>query len=102
MGQEDKRGKTKQTIDYIFYTNDFKCSRVLDITKDKIEDMKMPGWKYPSDHFMISADLTFTPQNGRRDAVITDIRNRRRRMAQREFSDRRDSPVMVRLLQEVC
>merc|ERR1711964_456567 len=26
---------------------------------------------------------------------------RRRRMAQREFSDRRDSPVMVRLLQEI-
>jgi len=29
------------------------------------------------------------------------LRARRRRMAQREFSDRRDSPVMVRLLEEI-
>merc|ERR1711964_125887 len=27
--------------------------------------------------------------------------DRRRRMSQREFSDRRDSPVMVRLLQQI-
>merc|ERR1711964_586515 len=30
-----------------------------------------------------------------------DLRTRRRRMAQREFSSRRDSPVMTRLLQEI-
>jgi len=86
--QKDKRGKTKQTIDYIFYTEEFECSRVLNITKEKIEPVHMPGWKYPSDHFCIAADLTFS-------------RQRRRRMAQREFSSRRDSPVMVRLLQQI-
>merc|ERR1711964_790675 len=32
---------------------------------------------------------------------IQAIPKRRRRMAQREFSNRRDSPVMVRLLQEI-
>jgi len=88
--QEDKRGITNQTIDYIFYTSkDFECSRVLDMPKENIEPLFMPGWKYPSDHFCIAADLTFNkPAN-------------RRRMAQREFSNRRDSPVMVRLLQEI-
>merc|ERR1711964_146907 len=29
------------------------------------------------------------------------LKDKRRRMAQREFSSRRDSPVMVRLLQEI-
>jgi len=34
------------------------------------------------------------------DAVISGLGGRRR-MAQREFSDKRDSPVMVRLLEEI-
>merc|ERR1711964_146170 len=89
--QVDKRGKTTQTIDYIFYTaNHFECTRVLDMPPlDTIEPLLlMPGWKYPSDHFMICADLKFTGKP-------------RRRMAQREHSNRRDSPVMTRLLQEI-
>jgi len=88
--QKDKRGKTKQTIDYIFYTEEFECSRVLNITKEKIEPVHMPGWKYPSDHFCIAADLTFSTAP-----------TKTRRMAQREFSSRRDSPAMVRLLQQI-
>merc|ERR1711964_158923 len=84
--QVDKRGITNQTIDYIFYTSeDFKCARVLDITKEEIEPLLMPGWKYPSDHFMICADLMFAPNAPQRQ---------RRKMAQREHSNRRDSPVM--------
>merc|ERR1711964_467874 len=60
--QKDKRGKTAETIDYIFYTKEFECSQVLDITKDTLEHVRMPGWRYPSDHFSIVADLTLTPQ----------------------------------------
>jgi len=93
--QEDKRGITNQTIDYIFYTSEprgenkvaLDCSRVLDLPHEPIEAIYMPGWKYPSDHFCIAADLTFT--------------QKRRRMAQGEQSNRRDSPVMTRLLNEV-
>merc|ERR1711964_331491 len=60
--QVDKRGITNQTIDYIFYTSkDFECTRVLDITKEPIEPLLMPGWRYPSDHFMICADPMFSP-----------------------------------------
>jgi len=39
--------------------------------------------------------------SSRRDSSVTDKPVQRRRMAQREFSSRRDSPVMVRLLQEI-
>merc|ERR1711964_426586 len=90
--QKDKRGKTIQTIDFIFYTsNGLECKRVLNMPMEEIEpDLHMPGWKYPSDHFMIGADLEFTRFKGGR-----------RRMAQREFSNRRDSPVMTRLLKEI-
>merc|ERR1711964_141030 len=86
--QVDKRGKTAQTIDYIFYTpKDFEISRVLGMPPKKdLEEFRMPGWRYPSDHFYVSADLVFRS---------------RRRMAQRERSNRRDSPVMRRLLQEI-
>jgi len=85
--QKDKIKVTTQTIDYIFYTKEFVCSRILGMTKDKIEALYMPGWRYPSDHFCIAADM---------------ILPKRRRMAQRERSNCRDSPVMVRLLQEIC
>merc|ERR1711964_395317 len=46
--QKDKRGKTAEAIDYIFYTQEFECSQVLDITKEPIEPLYMPGWRYPS------------------------------------------------------
>jgi len=89
--QEDKRGITNQAIDYIFYTSEprgednvaLECSRVLGMTKEKIEAIYMPGWKYPSDHFMICADITFTEP---------------------EFSNRRTSshgPAFGRFVQEL-
>jgi len=90
--QEDKRGKTTQTIDYVYYTsNGLDCTRVLKMPEEKIEALYMPGWKYPSDHFMICADLVLT---GKQSKL-------RRRMAQREYSNCRDSPVMTRLLKEI-
>merc|ERR1711964_278107 len=88
---------TNQTIDYIFYTSkDFECARVLDMPKEPIEPLFMPGWRYPSDHGMICADLMFSP-----DVLRNAPRHGRRNMAQREYSNRRDSPVMTRLLQEI-
>merc|ERR1711964_922845 len=35
------------------------------------------------------------------EIVVTKLSSKRRRMAQREYSSRRDSPVMVRLLEEI-
>merc|ERR1711964_105881 len=87
--QVNKRGITNQTIDYIFYTEEIECNAVLDMPRE-IEPFCMPGWKYPSDHFCVAADLTFK-----------QTETPRRRMAQRERSNRRDSPVMTRLLQEI-
>lgn len=96
--QKQKIKVTRQTIDYIFHTEEFECSRVLDITpkpgqerclkcntvanalnkcpkcgasgdslahiptRNGIEAVHMPGYKYPSDHFMICADLTLSPR----------------------------------------
>lgn len=97
----DKIGVTRQTIDYIWYTPKIKCSRVLAITKDEIEPLHMPGWRYPSDHFFIGADLAIPPAARRRLEQNDPPRDGRRRMAQREFSSRRDSPVMTRLLEEI-
>merc|ERR1711964_339564 len=88
--QVDKQGITNQTIDYIFYTEEIECAQILALPKEKIEACYMPGWKYPSDHFCIAADLVFMPQE-----------QTRRRMAQREHSNRRDSPAMTRLLKEI-
>merc|ERR1711964_676805 len=164
--QPDKRGKTAETIDYIFHTNEFKCSGVLGITKDPIEHVRMPGWRYPSDHFSIVADLKLVNGSGQAEGTVTascrtcgsterthncpglplDLASdanqqgsqliktspraakpararyprlvrklskrrreskgsprspKRRRMAQREISPRRDSPVMTSLLEEI-
>merc|ERR1711964_216826 len=132
--QPDKRGKTAETIDYIFYTNEFECSRVLGITKDPIEHVRMPGWRYPSDHFSIVADLKLPersssvrsrpynspksmsstspraakPAKARYPRMVRKLSSKgsprsphRRRMAQREFSPRRDSRVMTSLLEEI-
>merc|ERR1711900_103389 len=121
------------------YTNEFKCSRVLGITKDPIEHVRMPGWRYPSDHFSIVADLKLPersssvrsrPSNSpkpmsstspraskpararyprlvrklskrRRESKGSPRSPKRRRMAQREFSPRRDSRAMTSLLEEI-
>ena len=50
----------KRTIDYIFYNADFargiECSHTLSIpTEDEMEDTRLPGFKYPSDHIAIGA-----------------------------------------------
>merc|ERR1711964_289203 len=136
--QPDKRGKTAETIDYIFHTNEFKCSGVLGITKDPIEHVRMPGWRYPSDHFSIVADLKLSersnsvrsrpsslansptsmwstspraakkPAKARYPRMVRKLSSKGsprspkpRRMAQREFSPRRDSRVMTSLLEEI-
>jgi len=64
--QKDKVGGVQQTIDFIFYTKEIECSRILDITKDDLEDCRIVGWRYPSDHFCIAADLTFKKHRRRR------------------------------------
>merc|ERR1712098_815454 len=62
--QSDKVGKVKNhTIDYIFYSKDgFKPKAHLEIPKkDEVlaatNGLGLPCWKYPSDHFMLAADL---------------------------------------------
>jgi len=59
--QKDKLGVKKQTIDFIFYSEgDWQVRRTLDVPPaEKLEHLKMPGWKYPSDHFLISADIEY-------------------------------------------
>jgi len=126
--QVAKKGITRERIDFIFHTKEFRCTGILDITKEKIEKLHMPGWKYPSDHFAIAADLVLPRLGGkatRTESALSKSPRRpsqistgahstssaqgtvsprtpdRRRMAQREFSSRRDSPVMVRLLEEI-
>jgi len=101
--QTHKLGITKETIDFIFSTRkDVKCTKILSIPDgNTIGDLKMPNWHYPSDHFAIGADLILTTRAGRRRIAQHDSTKPVRRMAQREFSSRRDSPVMVRLLEEI-
>merc|ERR1711964_418444 len=68
--QKDKVGGVQQTIDFIFYTKELECSRILAIPpKDKIEDCRIVGWRYPSDHFCIASDLTFKKHDRRRRLV---------------------------------
>merc|ERR1711964_445063 len=58
--QLEKAGKQfKEELDYIFYEQKaWEVTRVLKVPHRKvIEECKMPGWKYPSDHFMIMAEL---------------------------------------------
>jgi mRNA deadenylase 3'-5' endonuclease subunit Ccr4 len=48
----------KRVIDYIFYkkVNAIKCSHILSIPReDELEESKLPGLKYPSDHLAIGA-----------------------------------------------
>jgi mRNA deadenylase 3'-5' endonuclease subunit Ccr4 len=48
---------TKRIIDYIFHTkSDIKCTYILSIPKEEdVEEAKLPGLRYPSDHLMIAA-----------------------------------------------
>merc|ERR1711964_932539 len=58
--QLEKAGKQfKEELDYIFYQQYvWQVTRVLKVPQRRdIEECKMPGWKYPSDHFMIMAEL---------------------------------------------
>merc|ERR1711900_6059 len=48
-----------------------------------------------------SATAEGEPSSGSSTPGDADIRDSRRRLAQREHSNRRDSPVMVRLLHEI-
>jgi len=90
--------------DYIFYLGDFfKAKSVLSIPPigeviKRSGGNLLPDWGCPSDHFYILADLEYQWLKRKKS---TRAAGERRRMAQREFSDRRDSPVMVRLLQEI-
>ena len=47
----------KRIIDYIFHTNSgIKCTHILSIPKEEdVEEAKLPGLRYPSDHLMIAA-----------------------------------------------
>lgn len=57
--QLDKLGKTTQTIDFIFYSQkDWDVRSTLSIPdQSTLEPLLMPGWRYPSDHFSLVADL---------------------------------------------
>eukprot|EP00811_Abedinium_folium_P005046 NODE_14647_length_1095_cov_7.121901.p1 GENE.NODE_14647_length_1095_cov_7.121901~~NODE_14647_length_1095_cov_7.121901.p1 ORF type:complete len:251 (-),score=80.11 NODE_14647_length_1095_cov_7.121901:284-1036(-) len=49
----------KHTIDYIFVSPDFGVERVLLMPADEdVDATRLPGWRYPSDHFALMADLT--------------------------------------------
>jgi mRNA deadenylase 3'-5' endonuclease subunit Ccr4 len=47
----------KRVIDYIFHANSgVKCTHILSIPKEEdVEEAKLPGLRYPSDHLMIAA-----------------------------------------------
>merc|ERR1711964_313864 len=59
--QLDKLGITYQTIDFIFCPDYWKCTRVLSVPcyEDVLDTSPqlLPSGKYPSDHFMIGAEL---------------------------------------------
>merc|ERR1711964_499344 len=62
--QLEKAGKQfKEELDYIFCEKKaWDVLRVLKVPlRSDIEACKLPGWKYPSDHFMIMAELELTP-----------------------------------------
>lgn len=53
----------KRVIDYIFYNNaeGIKCSQILSIpNQDEMEESRLPGLKYPSDHLAIGARFELT------------------------------------------
>merc|ERR1712098_338888 len=93
--QKEKCKKILETIDFIFYSgDDWKCSGVLKIpTEGKLETLLLPGWKYPSGHFCIAADLEFVDKTKSESAAKSD---RRSNSARRLRHERRG--LMSRLL----
>lgn len=62
--QKKKLGVTKQKIDYILFSKDaIECVGKLSLPTAKVVEKEcpllLPGWKYPSDHLMLGADLLF-------------------------------------------
>jgi len=58
--QEDKLQPVKQLIDFIFHSEEWKCRKVLSVpTEKELEKspQRLPDGKYPSDHFVVAADL---------------------------------------------
>ena len=55
------RGKiSKQIIDYIFHNDGLHCSNLLSVPKEsELEEHKLPGLKFPSDHINIAAKFCF-------------------------------------------
>lgn len=63
-----------QAIDFIFHSNQWKCTHTLSVIEllKLCADFGLPNWKYPSDHFMIMADLVLTNRLSEAD---TQLRN---------------------------
>ena len=56
------RGDTtvKRVIDYIFHSSDASCVETLAVPRgEEMEEAKLPGLRYPSDHMMIAAKISF-------------------------------------------
>ena len=50
----------KRIIDYIFYRGNLDCKATLDVPSgEELEEAKLPGRRYPSDHLMIAAKFRF-------------------------------------------
>merc|ERR1711964_417889 len=63
--QPEKCRPISETIDFIFYSNKhFTQSRTLSVpTNEEVSatsKLLLPCWRYPSDHFMIGADLEWS------------------------------------------
>merc|ERR1711964_113757 len=61
--QPDKCKVVEQTIDFIFTNKKLKATKTLSVpTSSEVSnasELLLPCWRYPSDHFMIGADLVF-------------------------------------------
>lgn len=63
--QPEKCRPISQAIDFIFHSEQWKCTKLLTIPKELQELVKakcagLPNWRYPSDHVMIGAELELT------------------------------------------
>ena len=45
----------KRVIDYLFHSTSLKCSDVLSIPYQEMEEQQLPSLRYPSDHILIAA-----------------------------------------------
>jgi endonuclease/exonuclease/phosphatase family metal-dependent hydrolase len=61
-----KRGdyEAKHTIDYILYSGfGLECVATLDaVSPEDMDDARLPGFRYPSDHLAIAAEFRFPPK----------------------------------------